>query len=455
MANRIDRREFLDRGKQTALGLGVGLTVLANAKSVRAAPANDKVILAIVGCRGRGPGLISGFLERGDCEFAYLADVFTTRFSHADVIAAQQGGKKPRCVQDFRVMLEDKSVDAVVAALPPHWHALAAIWSCQAGKDVYVEKPPTHNCWEGRKVVEAARKYERVVQVGTQNRSASYNLAAKKFIEEGGLGDVHLCRVYQQRKTNSHFEMGPDGDPPAGLDWDMWNGPAPARKFNATVFGRKTEFWDYGSGDIVGDGIHQLDLARWLCGVECPKSVHSTGGRFASGGVSDIPDTQTVTYEFDKMLMSMEGTGFTPYMLKTPGEIRANDVFPYWPQNSTRIEIFGTEAMMLMGRHGGGWQVFVRPNDRKPVVKAQEFGRHPDPEHKENFIQCIRSRELPNADIEKGHRSALLSHLGTISYRTSRKLLIDPATEEILDDPEAMKLYKREGREPWIIPEEV
>ncbi len=455
MRSRIHRRAFLDHAKRTGLGIGAGLTVLASAESVRAAPANEKITMAIVGCRGRGPGLVHGFLDRGDCEFAYLADVHTARFSHADAIAERQGGKRPKCVQDFRTALDDKSVDAVVLALPPHWHALATIWSCQAEKDVYVEKPPSHNCWESRKMVEAARKYKRVVQVGTQNRSAPYNFAAKKLIEEGGLGKVHLCRVYQQRQASTSFELGPDGDPPDGLDWDMFNGPAPARPFNATLFGRKTDFWDYGAGDIVGDGIHQLDLARWLCGVECPKSVYSTGGRFASTGDAEVPDTQEVVYEFDTMLMTMLGTGFTPYILKTPGEIRQSDLFPYWLQNSTRIEIFGTEAMMLMGRHGGGWQVFVRPNDRQPVVKAEMFGRHPDPEHKENFVQCIRSRQLPNADVEKGHGSALLSHLGTISYRVGRKLRIDRASEEILDDAEAMKLYKRQGREPWIIPEEV
>jgi predicted dehydrogenase len=453
MASRMNRRQFFDRSKKT--GLGAGLTVLAGAGSVRAAPANEKIILAIVGCRGRGPGLVQGFLERGDCEFAYLADVDTRRFSHAEKIAEQQGGRKPKCVQDFRVLLDDGSVDATVLATPPHWHALATIWSCQAGKDVYVEKPPTHNCWEGRKMVEAARKYKRVVQVGTQNRSAPYNFAARRFIEEGGLGEIHLCCVYQQRSWSRTFELGPDTDPPKSLDWDMWNGPAPARPFNPTLFGRKTEFWDYGGGDIVGDGIHQLDLARWLCGVDYPKSVVSSGGRFASSGAGQVPDTQEVVYEFDTMLMTMQGSGFTPYILKTAGEIRQGNLFPYWPQSSTRIEIYGTEAMMLMGRHGGGWQVFVAPKDRQAVVKAQMYGRHPDPDHKENFIRSMRSRGLPSADVEEGHRSALLSHLGHISYRVGRKLFIDRTTHEIVDDPEAMKLYKRQGRKPWWIPDEV
>jgi predicted dehydrogenase len=368
---------------------------------------------------------------------------------------AGQAGDDAKVYTDYRKVLDRTDVHAVIVPTTGHWHCLPTLHACQAGKDVYVEKPACHSCWEGRKMVEAARKYERVVHVGTQNRSAPYNFAAREFIADGGLGEIHLCCVYQQRSWSRTFEMAPDADPPEGLDWDMWNGPAPARRFNPTIFSRKTEFWDYGGGDIVGDGIHQLDLARWLCGVDCPKSVYSTGGRFASSGAGQVPDTQEVVYEFDTMLMTMQGTGFTPYMLKTPGEIRQSDTFPYWPQNSTRIEIFGTEAMMLMGRHGGGWQVFVRPKDRQPVVKTQMYGRHPDPDHKENFVQCIRTRGRPNADVEEGHRSALLSHLGHISYRTGRKLHIDRSTEEIVDDPEAMQLYKRQGREPWIIPEEV
>jgi len=456
MARNLNRRQFLQRSQRTGAGLAAGMTILADPGSVRAAPANDKIIMAIVGCRGRGLSLVYGFTDRGDCEFAYLADVYTQRFSNAKNIARHQGGREPKCVQDFRKALEDKSVDAAVLALPPHWHALATIWSCQAGKDVYVEKPPTHNCWEGRKMVEAARKHKRIVQVGTQNRSAPYNFAARKYIEEGKLGTLHLCRVYQQRLSNPNFKIGPDSDPPEGLDWDMWQGPAPKRPYNATVFSRKTQLWDYGGGDIVGDGIHQLDLARWLCGVDYPKAVYSTGGRFASTGDSQMPDTQVVVYDFDGMEMMMHYGGFMPYILKTEGEVRHNDLFPLWPQSSTRIELFGTEGLMMVGRMGGGWQVFTRPKSRKPVVKAQRFGRFPDPDHKENFVQCIRSRRLPNADIEQGHRSVLLSHYGNISYRLGgERLVIDPATEHIVDNPEAMKLFKRQGRKPWIIEDEV
>ena len=452
----INRRQFLDQSKRTGLGMAAGVTILANAASVRAAPAADKVVLASMGVRGRGSHLATGFLERDDCEIAYICDVDSRLFeSRSKAFAEQQGGRVPECVQDFRRALDDKSVDAVVSATPDHWHALSAVWSCQAGKDVYVEKPASHSCWEGQKMVEAARKYDRVVQIGTQNRSAPYNFAAKKFIEEGKLGDIHMCRIYNQKSWPNRPAV-PDADTPEGLDWDMWNGPAPEHRYNAAFHRYWNHVWRYSGGDIANDASHQIDLARWLCGVTVPTSAYSVGNRFTGQGVAETPDTQVAVYEFPQMVMTFELTLYTPYMLKSDPELRENDIFPYWPQNATRIELFGTKGLMVVGRHGGGWQVFVRPKDRQPVVSDQMYGRFPDPDHKENFIQCVRSRQRPNADVLEGHLSALLIHYGNISYRLGgQKLVIDPETQNIVDNPDAMKLFKRTYRDPWVIPEEV
>ena len=452
----FNRREFLDRSKQTTLGLAAGLTILENAKSARGAPAAEKVILAAVGVQGRGSHLAQGFLERGDCEYAYVADVDSKLFeSRAKAIAERQGGRMPKCVQDFREALDDKSVDAMIVATPDHWHAPATVWSCQAGKDVYVEKPASHSCWEGRKMVEAARKYERIVQVGTQNRSAPYNMEAKAFLDEGKLGSIHMCRIYNQ-KSWGNPGIVPDSPTPAGLNWDMWNGPAPEAAYNTGLHRYWNHRWRYSGGDIANDAIHQIDLARWLLGVDYPKAVYSTGGRFASEGVAETPDTQVAVYDFDGMVVTFELTLYTPYMLKSDPVLRESDIFPHWQQNATRIEIFGTEGLMCVGRHGGGWQVYGRPKDRRPVVKSQRYGRFPDPPHKENFIQCLRSRELPNADIEQGHRSALMVHYANISCRLGgQKLQIDPATEQIIDNDEAMQLFKRQYRKPWVIEDTV
>ena len=455
----LTRREFLDRSAAAGLGWAAGATILANPQSVRAAPANNKVALGFIGAGGRGSYLCEGFLARKakDCHIAWVADVEVHRAQAlAELAAKRQGSRAPKVVQDFRTILDDRKVDAVVVATPDHWHAPATVWACQAGKDVYVEKPPTSNCWEGRKMVEAARKYRRIVQVGTQSRSAPSNIAAKEYIQSGKLGKIHFCRVYNQKEWKN-FPAVPDSDPPEGLYWDMWNGPAPEHQFNSNFFHNWHHFWRYSGGDIVNDGIHQIDLARWLVGVDYPKSVYSTGGRFAEAGAAETPDTQMAVFDFPEMVFTFELTLYTPYMLKISPKIRDSDSeFPYWLQCATRIEIYGTKGLMIVGRHGGGWQVFTRPKLHQGVVVAQGKSHFPDPEHKENFLQCLRTRKTPNADIEEGHRSVLLSHFANISYRLGgQKLLIDAQSEQIVGNDQAMKLYRLQYRKPYVIEEQV
>jgi len=453
---RMNRRQFLDASEKVGLGLTAGMTILADARSARAYVANDKITMAMIGAGGRAGSLGPQFAERGDCEFAYVCDVSA---KSAEGLAKKIGDiqkKPPKAIQDLRKMLEDKSVQAVVIATPDHWHALGTIWACQAGKDVYVEKPPTHNCWEGKKMIEAAKKYNRVVQVGTQNRSAKYNMTAKKYLQDGKLGNVYFARIFNM-KSWPNVPMAPDSATPPGLDWDMWNGPAPLGKYNATYHRRWNHFWRYSSGDIINDGIHQIDLARWVLGIEYPKSVYCSGARYEKNGAFETPDTQMVIYDFDNMTVNFELTLFTPYMLKIAPNIRESlTEWPYWPQCATRIEIYGTKGLMILGRHGGGWQVFDRPYHEKPVIIDQDNGKFPDPEHKENFVQAVRRQQAPNAPIEEGHKSVLMAHYATISYRLGgQKLTIDRQTEEIMGNPEAVKYFKREYREPWVIPEQV
>ncbi len=453
----LNRREFMDRSKTLGLGLAAGTTILANAGSVWAAPANNKITLGLIGAGGRGSNLLGDFIRRNDCQIAWVADVDIHRAEAAAAFATKESPEqKPKAIQDFRKILDDKSVDAVVIATPDHWHALATIWACQAGKDVYVEKPPTHSCWEGRKMVEAARKYKRIVQVGTQNRSAPYNMAAKKYIQEGKLGKIHFCRVFDQKEWGN-FPAVPDSNPPEGLNWDMLNGPAPEAKYNANLRFGWHHYWRYSGGDIENDSIHQIDLARWLLGVDYPKSVYSTGGRFYQEGAAETPDTQMAVFDFERLVMSFEMTLYTPYMLKISPIIRQSDTeYPYWPQCATRIEIYGSAGLMIVGRHGGGWQVFTRPKLHEGVIKDQLKGRFPDPEHKQNFFDCIRSRNTPNADIEEGHRSILLGHLANISYRLGgQKLAFDAKAEKIIGNDDAMKLCRREYRKPWVIEDQV
>jgi predicted dehydrogenase len=452
----MHRRQFLARSRNLGLGTAAGLTILSNAESVRGAPANERIVLGLIGAGGRGSNLARDFVARGDCRFAFVSDANSPRHEALCQRLAEAQGSAPKGVTDFRAALDDKTVDAVIVATPDHWHALATIRACQAGKHVYVEKPPTHNCWEGQQMIKAARKYNCVVQVGTQNRSAAYNMAAREYIASGKLGNVHFCRIYNQ-KPWPNFPVQQDTDPPSGLDWDRWNGPAPEARYNPNLHRRWHHFWRYSSGDIINDGIHQIDLARWVLGVDYPKTVFCTGARFEPGA-AETPDTQIATYEFDDMVVTFELTLYIKaYILKISPIIRqATDKFPYWPQCSTRIEIYGTEGLMYLGRHGGGWQVFGRPGLQEGNVVAQQKGLFPDPEHKENFFQCIRSGQRPNADIEEGHRSVLWAHYATISYRLGgEKVAIDPQTEHIVGNDEAMKLFKREYRSPYAIEEDV
>jgi predicted dehydrogenase len=452
----IHRRQFLAQSRTAGLGVATGWTILQNAGSARGAPAADKVVLGLIGAGGRGSNLAADFSARGDVQFAAIADPDDNRQAAlCKALAEHQGGSAPQGARDYRTVLDDKSIDAVIVATPDHWHALATIHSCQAGKDVYVEKPPSHNCWEGRKMVEAARKYERIVQVGTQNRSAEYNIAARKYLADGKLGKVHFCRIYNQKGWNN-FPMQPDSEPAASFDWDRWNGPAPEAKYNATLHRNWHHFWRYSSGDIINDGIHQVDLARFVLGVDYPNSVYCTGARYEPGA-AESPDTQVAVYDFDDMTVTFELTLYTPYILKISPLIRqAPDKYPYWPQCATRIEIYGSDGMMCLGRHGGGWQVFGRPGLQEGVVKDQQKGLFPDPEHKENFLQCIRSRQLPAADIEEGHRSVLWAHYATMSYRLGgQKLVIDRQTEKVVGNEDAMKMFRREYRKPYVIEEQV
>jgi predicted dehydrogenase len=447
----LDRRDFLKHSAQ-AVAAGAALSA---PKAARAVSANDKITLAIVGVHGRGRVLGPDFAKRPDCQVAYLCDVQSAGMEPRikDVESAQ--GRAPQTMQDFRRALDDKSVDAIVVATPDHWHALATVWGCQAGKHVYVEKPASQSPWEGRKMVEAARRYKRVVQVGLQNRSAPYNMDAKAYIESGKLGRIHMCRVYNQKPWPNQAKL-PDSPTPPTLDWNIWQGPAPAANYNVNLHRYWNHFWRYSGGDIINDGIHQMDLARWLIGRDYPKAVYATGGRFDEPGVAETPDTQVAVYDYDGLTMTFELTLYAPYMIKSDMPLRQSNDFPYWPQNGTRVEIYGTEGLMIAGRHGDGWQVFGRTHARKPVVLAQGNGDFPDPEHKQNFCDAIRGEKPPTADIEEGHRSTLLAQYANISYRLGGvKLVVDPQTETLRDNAAANAMLKREYRAPFVIPDQV
>jgi predicted dehydrogenase len=454
----ITRRVFLQRTGHVSLGASAAAIVFTSWKSLHAAAANNKVVFGLIGSGGRGSGLAQGFASRGNVEFAWVCDTDPRRWEGIARHLERQQGRAPQTTTDFRRVLDARDVDVVIVGTPDHWHAPATIQACQAGKHVYVEKSPTHCIWEGRKMVEAARKYRRLVQVGTQTRSGAYAKAAREYIQSGKLGKVHLCKVYNL-KSGAPFKLPPPGAKPEGLDFDRWLGPAPDRPFNEGWLRGWYYFHDFCGGDTGNDGIHQIDLARFLIGKDYPKAAQASGGKLAypeSDG--DVHDTQVASFEFDDLLMTFELTQWAPYMDKIAQDVRDGDLFPYWPQCATRIEIYGTKGLMFVGRHGGGWQVFAgaQTQSRPGELVAQHLGRVCDTEHQMNFLNAIRQGELLNADIEEGHRSAVLEHLANIATRLGgRRLVFDAKKETIVGDMEANAMVKKTYRAGYEVRETV
>lgn len=442
----MNRRDFL---KHSVLA-GAALTPRF---SIGAAGANDRIGVAIVGIHDRGMDLAQECARIPNVDIRYLADPDSRLFEERLKLIESWGRPRPKCVQDFRAVLDDPDLDALFIATPDHWHALATVLACQAGKDVYVEKPTSHNIWESRKMVEAARKYRRVVQVGTQNRSAEYCRQAVDYIRSGKLGDVHFIRVVNSKQRES-IPPSQDASPPAGVDYDLWLGPAPQRPFNEGRFHYNWHwFWDYSGGDIINDGVHQIDLARWVADRALPKAVSSTGAVYVLDDGRDTPDTQTVTWEFEGLTMVLEQALWTPFLKKVPLEKRDSGQMPNWIFDGTRIEVYGTKQFMFFGRMGGGYQIY----DANGETVAQQPGKFAPActAHVAEFIECMKTRKRPSADIEEGHYSTSLAHYANIALRTGRRLHIDAVSEGIVGDEEAQHLLKRSGREGFSMPETV
>lgn len=440
----MNRRTFLKRTAAFSAAVG-GIPAFTR----NVAGANERVVVGVMGINDRGMDLAEELAKRKDVEVRYLADPDSRLFADRIKSVAEWSGREPKAVQDFRRILDDPEIDAIAIATPDHWHAIATIMACQAGKDVYVEKPVSHNIWESRKMIEAARKYERVVQAGTQNRSAVYCHEAIAYVHSGALGDVHFVRVMNS-KLREPMKPTDDGPVPEGVDYDLWLGPAPMRSFNANHFHYSWHwFWNYGGGDLGNDGIHQIDLARWAIRKTYPHAVVSTGATYGLRDGRETPDTQTVAWEFDDVTLELEQTLWTPYMIKTPLELRDKGGMPNWMFNGTRVELYGSKQFMYLGRMGDGWQAFDA--EGKSLFEHRGQFAATNTRHMENFVECVRSRNRPNADIEECHLSTLLAHYGNISFRTGRRLHVDASTEGFVDDAEANALVKRQYREPWTI----
>jgi predicted dehydrogenase len=448
----ITRRVFLETSGKTTAGLTAGAALLSAPQHARAQSASDKIVLALIGAGGRGSGHAMAMAQLPGVEFKYVCDIWKDRGAGLITELTNLQKRAPERIADMRVALDDKDVDAVVIATPEHWHALATVWACQAGKDVYVEKNPSNSIWEGRKMIEAARKYQRIVQVGFQNRSGPYAASAREYIASGKLGNIVHVKVYNML-SGSKWEPKPDGEAPAGFDWDAWLGPAPEVPYNP---GRHLDWhpwWDYKGGTLADDASHQLDLTRMALGdPPHPKSVLCIGGNYAFKSQRQVPEFQCITYDYGDFSMTCENGNATGYLSKFPGDVRFGDKWPHWPTAATRVEIYGTEALMYLGRHGCGWQVVTVGGK----VIDQDKGHFPDKWHQPNFIDCVRTRKQPNSEIEQAHQSACLVHMANTSYRVGQKqLMFDGATERFTNNDDANALLKPAYRKHYRIPDAV
>jgi predicted dehydrogenase len=452
----MKRRNFI---RNTVVG-ATGITVAGSGLiSASCSGANEKIVLALIGAGGRGVDtIISTCRVNENVVIKTVCDVKTTRLEMAAAQVEKDLGYRPGTTRNMKEILDDKDIDAVWIATPEHWHALATVWACQAGKDVYVEKNPTISIWEGRKMIETAAKYKRIVQVGFQNRSAAYGFSARDYIQSGKLGKIVHVKCYNLL-GGSKWMPQPDQETPGWIDWDAWVGPAPYRPYNPAITdaegrGGWLDFWAFGGGALSDDASHVMDLARLVLGdPPHPGSVYACGGNWPWGSEKETPEFISISYDFDDFTLTCDSGNGTNYMKKTPGNIRMNpELFPDWRTNATRTEIYGTEGLMYLGRHGGGWQVVGEDSQ----IIAQEGAVFPDVEHQKNFIESLRTRKKPNGDMEQGQLSACLVHLGNIAYRVgNRQLLFDGENERFTNNDEANRLLKSAYRDNYVIPDKV
>lgn len=453
----MKRRDFITSTATGAAALSLGKSFITMPASSMGA--NDRISLGLIGAGPRGlDAIVNACKINQDVVIKTICDVKTTRIATATATIEKELGYRPQSAKDMRSVLDDKEINAVWIATPEHWHALATVWACQAGKDVYVEKNPTISIWEGRKIIEAAEKYNRIVQVGFQNRSAPYGFSAREYIKSGKLGRIVEVKSYNML-GGSKWVAQPDQEVPQWIDWDAWLGPASSRPFNPAITiengrGGWLDFWAFGGGALSDDASHVMDLARLVLGdPPQPKSVYACGGNWPWGSAKETPEFISITYDFGNFTMTCDSGNGTNYMKKTPNNIRMDPtLFPEWRTNATRTEIYGTEGLMYLGRHGGGWQ--VKGEDSRII--AQDGGIFPDADHQKNFIECLRSRKKPNGDVVQGHLSACLVHFGNIAYRTgNRQLFFDEKTERFIGNDDANRLLKPSFRGKYRIPDVV
>jgi len=454
------RREFLRNSTATTAGMALGLNLVGAPVMRSVLGANERIRVGFIGVGNRGSQLLAGFMAQDDVEIAALCDVYEPYLARnyaavgKDVIESI-GGRVPKMgeefpnkverYKDFRQVLDRKDIDAVVIATPDHWHAIQTIMACQAGKDIYVEKPLSVTIHEGRKMVEAATKHNRVIQVGLHRRSSQMYADLAKEVQAGKIGKVTVARAYRvSNMSPAGIGKYPDKAPPKELDWDMWLGPRPMRPYRDNIAQYKFRWWEAYSSQVANWGVHYCDAIRWVLSQEAPVSISAHGGRFAVDDDRTIPDTMEVIFELPSGVLLVFG------------QYEANGISPF---ETGEIEFRGTLGNLYSGAEGGGYKVIPSPAGQfqpsKPRVKAEEKpaakGADLTVQHIRNFLDCVKTRRRTNCDMETGHRSTTFALLANISLATKSRIDWDPKTERITNNEEANKLLHYEYRSPWTL----
>ena len=407
-------------------------------RSARAAEpaANDKVRIGLIGAGGMGCGDLTCFFGNPEIECAVICDVDDAHLKDGLEVCQKKERKQPDTVKDFRRVLDRKDVDIVVIATPDHWHALPTVLACQAGKDIYVEKPLATTIDEGRAMLTAVQKHHRIVQMGSQWRSCQHIIEATDFVKSGQLGKVSLVRAWAWLDWQPDMKNLPDGNPPAGVDYDLWLGPARQRPFNPNRFHYNFRwFWDYAGGLMTDWGVHLINMALMGVPQAPPSTICSSGGIYLQRDMRDTPDTQLAVYEFPDYLLVWEH--------KSGMGVGLNG-------RSWGISWSGTEGTVLLNDQG--WELVIEKRKASLDPARHKSSGDPRPAHVRNFLDCVKSRQQPVLNLEIGHHVSTVAHLGNLAYRTGHKLAWDPAKERVTNHADADALVGATYRGPWKLP---
>lgn len=436
----IDRRKFLSNSSKIVAGAGAASMLPSSAFSILKGSPNEKVVVGLIGCKGMGWSNLETFLGESNVECAALCDVDQTVLDERAADLEELTDQKADLYGDYRELLEDDDIDAVIIGTPDHWHCLPMVEACEAGKDVYVEKPLGRTIEECRIMERAADRYDRVVQVGQWQRSGTHWKEAVDFLQNGDLGNIRVTKAWAYQGWMESIPKQPDEEVPAGVDYDMWLGPAPERPFNPNRFHFNFRwYWDYAGGLMTDWGVHLIDIILYGMDVGAPNSVMSTGGKYGyPDDAMETPDTQQAIYEFDDFSMIWEHAA-------------GIDGGPYGRNHG--VAFIGNNGTLVIDR--GGWEVIPETKDEEELmepVELQEGDGNDLQRHVQNFLECIKTREKPACDVATASNTAVNACLGNIAYQTEVKLDWDADKGEFTNNDEANEMIKTEYRNPWKLP---